>query len=151
MNTFFISRKDFLSQAATVVTVVALLLSVVAPLGVFATSASYSIFINTINGDPPSTACLASPVTITGSGHVSHGGGIGASQYRVQLIFSNGVATTTYNGIPITASNVTDGGKTFDYSYSTTTLASAVTANTIKARIYHGGVPGNDGQAEDRK
>lgn len=98
----------------------------------------YTIQIDEINDAPITEACLASPIKIDGSGSATNPVG---GPYNVQIVWSDG---STVDGIEAVKSNPNG-----DFTYTFSTTVSPSTLSTfIKVRLYHGGVPGNDGQAD---
>jgi len=137
-------RESLLSKVLSIITIVAFVSVFGGPLGVLAANPNpdpaYSISIDTINGDPVSTACLVSPILLEGSGSVVNGHG-NSAQYKVQIVWGDGVVE---NDIPITPSDNKD---TFTYTFSATHIVTTM-STTIKARLYHSQPPGNDGGAD---
>jgi len=109
-------------------------------------SSSYSISMDTVNGNPPTTICFVGPITLTG--HFSITNPVGQpSQYNVEIEWEPGVFENSHDNpsdIVVTQTGYDPATDTTTFDFTATHTAANV-VSSINLHLYHTQPPGNSG------
>ena len=138
---YFPGEQNWVSRGMAVLVMTALLL---VPFSTTLADQPYATIDASTSGNP----CLGTALTISGGGIVSPASDNQIDQYNIQIIWdANDSVNGTQNGISIVTTTVSS---PFPYTFvAGPHTYTGTPPATVKIRIYHVGVPGNDSQADN--